>query len=227
MRSCSILLPDRLTQIDDTNRGDHPYLEEADRCFYFGEYFAGKSYKGGPTNQLVFNFKCKPTVAAANVGRAHYKNQAIQTIAGGMRRVIGQQNAERYTWVPIPPSKVIGDPDYDDRMLRALHIAFQGYNTDIRPLVRQTVSTAADHEQEDRLTRDALRAVLAVDLTSLQSVPLRDGIILVDDVLNSGKHFKESERQLRSAIPGDVAIAGLFVARCLHQDPADEFEILT
>jgi predicted amidophosphoribosyltransferase len=220
------LLPDRLTLIDDTNRGDHPFLEVDDRCFFFGEYFAGKSYKGGPTNQLVFNFKCKPTVAAANARRAHYKNQAIQTIASGMRRVIGQQNAERYTWVPIPPSKAIDDPDYDDRMLRTLRVAFQGYEADIRPLVRQSVSTAADHEQEKRLTRDALRAVLEVDMANLQAIPLRDGIILVDDVLNSGKHFKESERQLRRAIPADVAIVGIFVARCIHQSPMDDFEVI-
>lgn len=221
------MLPDRLTLIDDTNRGDHPYLEANDRCFYFGEYFAGKSYKGGPTNQLVFNFKCKPTVAAANAGRAHYKNQAIQTIAQGMRRVIGQENAERYTWVPIPPSKAIGDPDYDDRVLRTLRIAFQGYDSDIRPLIRQTVSTAADHEQEDRLTRDALRAVLEVDMASLQSAPLRNGIILVDDVLNSGKHFKEAEYHLRRTVPNDVGIAGLFAARCIHQSSPEDFDVLS
>lgn len=221
------MLPDRLTLIDDTNRGDHPYLESGDRCFYFGEYFAGKSYKGGPTNQLVFNLKCKPTIAAANTGRAHYKDQAIQTVGMGMRRVISRPNAERYTWVPIPPSKAIGDPDYDDRMLRALRFAFEGYNADIRPLVRQSASTTADHEQEQRLTRDALRALLAVDMANLQAAPLRDGIILVDDVLNSGKHFKESEYQLRRAIPADVAIAGIFVARCIHQNPLDDFEVLS
>lgn len=220
------MLPDRLTQIDETNRGDHPFLEAGDHCFYFGEYFAGKSYKGGPTNQLVFNFKCKPTVAAANPSRTHYKNQAIQTIASGVRRVIGQQNAERYTWVPIPPSKAIGDPDYDDRLLRMLRLAFQGYDADIRPLIRQTESTPADHEQEARLTRDALRAVLQVDMASLLSAPLRNGILLVDDVLNSGKHFKESERRLRQAIPDDVAIAGLFVARCIHPNPIDDFEAI-
>lgn len=220
------MLSDRLTLIDETNRGDHPYLEANDRCFYFGEYFAGKSYKGGPTNQLIFNFKCKPTVAATNTGRAHYKNRAIQTIANGIRRVIGQQNAERYTWVPIPPSKAIGSPDYDDRLLRTLRLAFQGYNVDVRPLIRQTESTPADHEQQVRLTRDALRAVLEVDIASIQSAPLREGIILFDDVLNSGKHFKESERHLRPVIPEDVAIAGIFVARCIHPNPVDDFEVI-
>ena len=69
-----------------------------------------------------------------------------------------------------------------------------------------------------------MRAVLEVDTAILQSSPLRDGIILVDDVLNSGKHFKESERHLRRAIPENVAISGIFVARCIHPNPAGNFE---
>lgn len=218
------MLPDRLTLIDETNRGDHPFLDEEDRCFFFGEYFAGKSYKGGPTNQLVFNFKCKPSVASAHAGRAHYKGQAIQAIAAAMRRVIGQQKADRYTWVPIPPSKAVGDPDYDDRMIRTLRLAFKDFGADIRPLVRQSASTPADHEQQERLSRQALRAVLEVDLACLQAAPLREGIILVDDVLNSGKHFKECQYRLRQAIPADVGIAGIFVARCVHQDARADFE---
>ena len=55
------MLPERLTGIDDTNRGQHYYLEEGDRCWFIGEYFAGKGYEGGGTNQLIFNLKCKPT----------------------------------------------------------------------------------------------------------------------------------------------------------------------
>lgn len=219
------MLPDRLTLIDDTNRGYHPYLETGDRCFYFGEYFAGKSYKGGPTNQLIFNYKCKPTVAAANAARGGYKRNAVQIIADGLRRAISQQNAERYTWIPIPPSKVEGDADYDDRMLRTLRRAFQGYDADVRPLLRQTGSTAADHEQQDRLTRDALRALLEVDYVELRLAPVRAGIILVDDVLASGKHFKCCEHRLRETLP-DVPIAGVFVARCVWANPVDEFEAI-
>ena len=51
------LLPDRLTWIDATNRDDHMFLREGDRCLFFGEYFSGKGYEGGGTNQLIFNFR--------------------------------------------------------------------------------------------------------------------------------------------------------------------------
>ena len=82
-RSEPILLPDRLTWIDDTNRHQHAYLQPGDRCLFFGEYFAGKGYQGGGTNQLILNFKCKPSAAAANPARGNHKERAIASIAAG------------------------------------------------------------------------------------------------------------------------------------------------
>ncbi|SRR5258706_1364355 len=221
------LLPDRLTWIDLTNRDDHPFLQEGDRCLFFGEYFAGKGYQGGGTNQLIFNYKCKPSVAVTNPGRHGHKERAVASIAAGLRKALAQQNAERITWVPIPPSKAVGHPDYDDRLVRALSAAFSGYNMDIRPLLRQTTSTEADHTSSDRLTPDMLHALLEVDVAALNSEPLRQGLVLFDDVLTTGKHFKCCERRLREVMPVNVPIIGVFVARRILPKPACDFEDLT
>ena len=43
--------------------------------------------------------------------------------------------------------------------------------------------------------------------------------MLFDDVLNSGKHFKESVRRLRGVMPNEVPVAGIFIARCVHPNP--------
>ena len=100
------------------------------------------------------------------------------------------------------------------------------HDADIRLLIRQAASTPADHERENRLTRDALRAVLEVDTTSLRSGPLREGIMLFDDVLNSGKHFKESVRRLRGVMPNEVPVAGIFIARCVHPNPVGDLAVI-
>lgn len=221
-----ILLPDRLTCIDETNRTDHPFLVETDRCFFFGEYFAHKGYQGGGTNQLIFNFKCKPSIAAANHRRGYWKDKAVQEIAAGMRRVIGQRNSERLTWVPIPPSKAVGHADYDDRLTRTLALAFHGYDVDVRMLLRQSESTKADHESGDRLSPEALYEVLKVDNAVMSERPFRDGIVLFDDLLTTGKHFKCCERRLRETVPGNVPIIGVFVARRILPDPTADFEVI-
>jgi len=215
------LLPSRVTLIDDTNRSDHRYLEADDRCFFFGEYFAKKGYQA-TTNQLIFNFKCKPSMAALNAPRRAHKERAIQTIASGLRKVIARESAEQITWIPIPPSKADGHADYDDRLLRTLNAAFVGYSVDIRAVLRQVESTGADHSSDYRITPDALYAVMQVDHQVLNSKPVRRDVFLFDDVLTTGKHFKCCKRRLRDVLPADTQISGLFVARRLLPDPLVE-----
>jgi predicted amidophosphoribosyltransferase len=176
---------------------------------------------------LIFNYKCKPSIAAANPRRGGYKESAVATISAGLRKAIRQADAERYTWVPMPPSKAAGHSDYDDRLIRTLLKAFDGYNVDLRPLLQQSMSTEADHNTDVRLTPDELYALLRVDQARLRARPLRERIALFDDLLTTGKHFKCAERRLRELVPTAVPIVGVFVARRILPNPADEFEDLT
>ncbi len=189
------------------------FLEPADRCLFFGEYFTAHGHQGGGTNQLIFNFKCKPSDAAESPARHNYKEQAIHCVAAGLRRAISRTNAECLTWVPMPPSKIPGHADYDDRLNRTLATAFSGYDVDVRPLLRQAASTEADHSGGDRLSLDALSALVELNHALLDARPLRDGIVLFDDVLTTGKHFKSCQRRLRTRVPEYLAITGMFIAR--------------
>ncbi len=226
-RSDPILLPDRLTWIDDTNRHQHIYLQPGDRCLFFGEYFAGKGYQGGGTNQLIFNFKCKPSAAATNPARGNHKERAIASIAAGLRRSLAPESVERMTFVPIPTSKIRGHADFDDRLMRSLATAFSGYNADVRLLLQQANSTESDHTAGNRLSPDELHSLLQIDQTALAATALRETIVLFDDVITTGKHFKSCERRLRDEIPAAVPIIGLFIARRILSDPSDDFETIT
>jgi hypothetical protein len=214
------LLPERLTAIDDTIREQHVFLEPGDRCLFFGEYFAYRGYQGGGTNQLILNFKCRPSVAASHHGRRSHKEQAIEAVAAGLRGAIPKADAERMTWVPVPPSKVAGHPDHDDRLTRALARAFSGHDADVRCLLRQSSNCEADHASGSRITSDALHALLELDRAALEARPLRETVVLFDDVLTTGKHFKCCERRLRDVLPPDVPIIGVFVARRILPDAA-------
>jgi len=214
-------LPSRLTAIDETTRADHYYPAEADRCFCFGEYFADQGWGHGPTNQLIFNYKCNPTEKSA---RLRWKQQAIATIAAGLKAAIARPEVERHTWVPIPSSKLPDHLEYDERIVKTLRRAFVGYNVDIRELLRQSVSTDADHGSNSRMTPEGLLELLIVDRDAWDRAPPRS-IILFDDVLTTGKHFKACERRLRDIDP-TIAIAGVFVARRALPRRIDTFENL-
>ncbi len=192
-----------------------------------GEYFAGRGYQGGGTNQLIFNYKCLPSKAAAHAGRKGYKDRAVAEIAAGLRTVISAEDLTKITWVPIPPSKAVGHAEYDDRLVLTLESAFAGQNPDIRRALFQAESTEADHTTGARITPDELFEVMRLNLAQLQVAPLRQTRVLFDDVLTTGKHFRVAERRLRKYVPAATPIVGLFVARrVLNVAKADDFDIV-
>ena len=227
MISRHTLLPARLTKIDETNRGDHTFLQPADQCYFFGEYYAQQGYEGGGTNQLIFNFKCKPSDAALNPPRAKYKALAISEIARGLRVVFPQRIAESFTWVPLPTSKIKGHPDYDDRLIRVLCLAFDGFDIDVRELLKQNQSTDADHRAGVRQTLVELGEIVALDMDVLKVSPLRDRIMLFDDVLVTGKHIRVCTQRLRETVPLTVSIMGLTIARRVLTGPIEAFSNVT
>jgi predicted amidophosphoribosyltransferase len=76
----------------------------------------------------------------------------------------------------------------------------------------QTSSTPRDHAGRVRLSEQALLQVLRIDEVKLSLRPVRGRVVLFDDVLTSGKHFKCCERRLREVLP-DAPIAGVFLMR--------------
>lgn len=217
------VLPTRPREIDDTNRGDHSFLSPEDACYYYGEFFAGKGWSGGDTNQLIKNFKIKPTELAAKPQRQYYKNKALNEIAETLNGSISAAYVrELITFVPVPPSKTPAHPDYCDRLTRVLAQAFVGLGADIRPLVRQVADLDADHASSgSRSTYQELLSVTEVDRDALRT-PLRQIVMLFDDVLTSGKHFKVCKQRILEAVPG-ARIQGLFIARVIHQTADCEF----
>lgn len=223
------LLPDRLTWIDETNRGEHHFLEEDDQCLFFGEFNSGKGWRGGPTNQLIANLKRKPTQIAASPNSQqlqYYKKKAINEVALAVRKQFSAEQVTRVTFVPVPPSKVPGDPDYCDRLERILRQAFprsMGYaGLDVRLLLHQKKSTVPDHlSGGSRLRYEELLDITELDKSQL-AYPVRKLIILFDDVLTSGKHYKVGKTRIQEHLLGQKVI-GLFIARAIHPNPFDEF----
>lgn len=219
-------IPEKLWKIDESTVGQHFSLRATDQCYYFWEYTAGKRYDFSPTNQLISNLKIKPTQIAKSPGRNRWKQQAIDHSAAALRRLLGQAYAEqRATFIPLPGSKAAGDPDHDDRMLKVLQHAFQGWAVDVRPVLELTQSTAADHESTARLSYEELLAITRLNDPS--GTAARPVVVIVDDVLTSGKHFKVGQT-LISAQYGNVDIRGLFLARCIRDTAAaaEEFPIV-
>jgi hypothetical protein len=209
MSAAIALLP---TAVDDMARTEHAYLSASDQCWYLARYAAGSGYRAGPINQLIANLKCLPSDAVRNPHRARHKQRAISAAAAMMRAALSRGLVESVTWIPIPPSRARHDPDFDDRLVRILRCAFEGYDLDLRNVLYQAVSTVSDHINDQRMGAAALYDRIQINWHALQCRPVRARLVLFDDVLTTGKHYKCCERRLRQVLP-DTVINGVFVVR--------------
>ena len=199
-----------LLGLDDRHRQDHYYLSAGDRCFYFYVYRPGSRSSG--VNRLIRNFKCPLHGVRHDARRARSKAAAIRRIAMLLRTRVPRQLVEGATWIPIPTSMPREHPEFDNRLEKALHLAFADYDRDVRPALRVLGPALADHFAGQRLRLEALQGLIAVDRAALRDGPLRERIVLFDDLLTSGKHYRCCERALHDVLPG-IPISGCFIAR--------------
>ena len=200
----------RFRRIDATNIGDHPHLTAADECYFMFEYTSGKKYDYSATNSLISNLKKKP--GSSSFAELQYKDGAIQQCATSISVALNREALPSWTIVPVPPSKHKADPAYDDRLLRVCKLIGATQALDIRELVVQSASTVAAHEAGvgPRLTVSDLVHLYAIDETVAQPTPLN--ILVVDDVLTAGTHYRAMHTVLSQRFPG-VPTNGIFIAR--------------
>lgn len=195
----------RLTEIDSSNIDLHARLDDSDKCLFLFEYTSGQGYAFSTTNDLISNLKKKP-----GAGGQYYKQQAIGRCAGYLRQALSADWLKVATLVPVPPSKIVGDPLHDDRVERICRKI--GAGIDIRAIVRQTQSTTAAHEVSagERPSVEDLLAVYEID--PALSAPIPKVIGIIDDVLTAGTHYRAMQIKLSAQYPG-VPIFGIFIAR--------------
>jgi hypothetical protein len=76
-------------------------------------------------------------------------------------------------------------------------------------------------------TGNTARAASPSKSAQLNALPLKQALVVFDDVLTTGKHFKCCERRLREVVPAYVPILGVFIARRMLPDATAEFEDIT
>jgi|SRR5579862_153524 len=195
-----------LTKLDELYLPDHWYLDSTDECYFGGEYTAGRGFSHSATNQLILNLKKKMERRGQPDWR--YKGQAIRETARNLRASLTPEFLSGATFVPVPPSKVAGDPEYDDRMTQILQLLGDG--VDVRQLVFQSEGM---HDAHTALVRPSPTALYQnYEIDDALTDPEPSVIAVVDDVLTTGAHFKAMKRILLETFP-EASVVGLFLSR--------------
>lgn len=213
----------KLQAIDDSNRAAHYYLTPDDECYFLHEFTARKGYGYSPGNQFIFNFKKSPTKRH----EAHYQHK-LQAIANAIAlyRGLFDQVAGIYdgcTFAPIPPSKLPGHPEYDDRMWQVVRGVCEGKGADAREIIRQTDSYEAAHLAGAGAQR--IKPAELQVLYELDAMPPKSTVLLFDDVLSAGCHFRAAKSVILADYP-ETQVMGIFLARRVLTDPIDDFDVI-
>lgn len=218
------LVNPRLTKIDGQALIHHSFLTDDDICFYLWEYTSQKGYSYSYCNSLIKNLKKSPTFKNSSLqneqAQYKYKLDAIRECAKALSEAISPDVLKSSTFVPVPCSKRIDDPEYDDRMEKICkHMGV----ADLRNLVVQTESKVASHISASgkRPTISDLIEIYQLNekLCRVGNVPKR--IIIIDDVLTTGSHFKAMQTILQHHFP-DAKIIGVFIARRIFDQAPDD-----
>jgi predicted amidophosphoribosyltransferase len=210
----------QLQQIDDQNRSDHHLIEQDDVCFYLFEYTSRQGYGFSKTNSLISNLKKKPS--QRNQPHYVYKGRAITECASALGPAINSRWLSGAVLVPMPPSKIKTDPEYDDRVAQICRSLQSDVRIDVRELLVQTANLRAAHESDQRPTVEEIKAVYKIDEPLSRPEPTRIGI--VDDVLTAGAHFRAAKQVLLERFPA-AHIVGFFIARRVFANPFETEEL--
>jgi hypothetical protein len=189
--------------------GEYWYLDHLDVCYYIWERVSGATYDQFPTNSFIKNLQIPPSVRGQN--RWYFKEQAVSHAARAVGAFIPEDGRRTLTFVPIPPSFTRDDPAHDERLLwvlRSIHPPL----ADVRELILQVSNMPSKGKQISPAER-AANYIINPECAE----PAPSNIVLFDDVLTTGSHFKGAVMVLKERYP-DVRIIGLFLARATRPD---------
>lgn len=198
---------------EDVN--DHFYLGIDDEVYYLEEYKAGEGFVG-KGNSLIYNLK--KSVAKKGTDEWIYKVEYMQDIAALLSNVMNKNGegeiGRKVYWIPVPPSKIRTDPLFDDRNYQILILAM-GISESRNHFIADVLHQQSNRQSFSSATgqRNIASLVSNYIMNDIPNyVPERDLIVIFDDVLTTGCHFKAVEEMILNKYE-DADIAGFFVAR--------------
>lgn len=190
----------------------HSYLDSSDVIFYFEEFTSEGGFVG-KGNSIIKNVR--KSIDKKGTDEWHHKERAIVAVAHSIATEMNNNKVQgKVCWIPIPPSKIRTDPLFDDRTYRMLAFAIAA-STTRKHFVHDVLYQKSNRESfsstvDKRIVSELASNYLMNDMPNY--LPEKDTIIIFDDLLTTGCHFKAVEQVVLSRYP-NANVIGVFVAR--------------
>jgi predicted amidophosphoribosyltransferase len=165
--------------------GEHSYLDSSDECYFLTTYECHLE----PLN--------KDSILSLKRGEESAISRAVAELAS----VIPPEWARHYFFTPMPSSS--GSRGVLNEVVNRLSVTTAGN------LLIQNCKTPSSHQgwRPTPLQRQSL-----LQLSYLQAADRPKAVVIVDDVLTTGSHFRAAKAVIRAKWP-HIRVIGLFLAR--------------
>lgn len=177
-------------------------LDPNDECFYAREFVSHGGYQASDTNSLIDDFKMKPQV---NKSRWYWRDLAVTRFAQELADLL-----ESGTCIAaIPSSKKPDHPEYTSRY-EDLFTKLQKLKT----VIVETPITILESKQSSRTGGSRDIDSIYKNLVWRGFKKTTNHVVLIDDVITTGGHFKACQRLILEKCPG-IGIIGAFWAKTI------------
>ena len=193
------------SRLDRKSHEEFPvYLDDSDDCYFAREYIAGGGFQASEANQLISNFK-KGVDRKDNIYEWRHRIHAVNKFALELSNAL----AKNIILANIPSSKCLSDPEYDNRF-EDMFLVLKKLRPDLKieNPISSIVSVVASHHGGTRNPEEISENLVWKGFED--KIPRH--IVLVDDVLTSGAHFKACKELIQYHCPQTI-VSGVFWAR--------------
>ncbi len=199
-----------LQKVDELYLPVHKYLTSDDECYFFMNYTPPASTYRTIENSHILNFKKK--MDRAGKKDWHYKGETIKEISELFIKNVPPIIEKSSIMIPVPPSIVKGEPMYDDRLVQLVKNYCQAHpETEFREIIEVRETMNPTHVEEK--SPEELASCMIVNKALCKNN--KDQLVVVDDVLRHGTHYKAIKGLLRPFFTKSNII-GLYIARSIH-----------
>ena len=182
-------------------------MTDDDECYYFIEATQG-GFEASTSNSLLLNFK--KDIKFKKTPAWQYRNNAIKQFALMISKHINNDRTDSITIIPEATSYPISDPSFNDRLVQTL--------IELKKL-RQRINIELALEAKSYIgsshlpggTRNVPIIQNNLQWKGLKNSPSQT-IILLDDVLTTGAHFRACKNIILANTPENTNIIGFFLA---------------
>jgi len=178
-----------------------------DKFIFFARiYTVHRGFDYSETNNLISNFKKKPNSSSLIL---RYKTLAIERFAAESCKLFCYTSAlqHKFSLVPVPPSKLINNPEFDDRVDRvARRVASLCTNVTYRPLLKGIKNRDPAHKSNEYRSMETIYESISIDSQLVSQYQPGTILVIFDDVTTSGASFEASRLHLQKTFPGEKII---------------------